>query len=93
MYYQVHRIVNLPMDTTAAWKIIESLHIDVLLFPDYQPFPDQQSVLFQSRRIAPVQVIHPLPLLATPLAPCPLFLPPPLSPLPCTYTSCLLTSY
>ena len=83
------------MDTTAAWKIIESLHIDVLLFPDYQPFPDQQSVLFQSRRIAPVQVVLPPVLLYSyPLPPLPT--PPPTpSPLsyPYTLTSCLLTRY
>ena len=53
---KVFRIVNLPVDTAAAWRVIEGLHLDVLLFPDYQPFPDQQSVLFQSRRIAPVQM-------------------------------------
>lgn len=52
----VHQIVNLPLDTHAAWKLIDSLNIDVLLFPDWQPFPDQQSFLFQSCRIAPVQI-------------------------------------
>jgi hypothetical protein len=52
----VHRIVNIPMDTARAWRLIESLHLDVIVFPDWQPFPDQQSVLFQTRRMAPVQV-------------------------------------
>ena len=50
------RIVNLPADTARAWHLLEKLDLDVLLFPDWQPFPDQQSVLFQSTRIAPVQV-------------------------------------
>jgi hypothetical protein len=52
----VSRIVNLPMDTAEAWRIIQDLHLDVVVFPDWQPFPDQQSTLFQSRRVAPVQV-------------------------------------
>lgn len=52
----VTRIVNLPMDTNQAWRIIQQLHLDVLFFPDWQPFPDQQSTLFMSRRMAPVQV-------------------------------------
>jgi hypothetical protein len=52
----VHRIVNIPMDTARAWRLIESLHLDIIVFPDWQPFPDQQSVLFQTRRMAPVQV-------------------------------------
>ena len=52
----VQRIVNLPMDTAQAWRVIQSLQLDILVFPDWQPFPDQQSTLFQSRRIAPVQV-------------------------------------
>lgn len=50
------RIVNLPADTDRAWSILERLDIDILLFPDWQPFPDQQSILFQSTRIAPIQV-------------------------------------
>lgn len=52
----VTKIVNLPMDTAQAWRIIENLHLDIIIFPDWQPFPDQQSTLFQSRRMAPVQV-------------------------------------
>ncbi len=52
----VDNIVNLPMHTQRAWKAIEQLHLDVILFPDWQPFPDQQSLFFQSRRMAPVQV-------------------------------------
>jgi len=50
------RVVNLPADSHQAWRLIESLHLDIVLFPDWQPFPDQQSVLFQSTRIAPVQI-------------------------------------
>ena len=52
----VSRIVNLPMDTAQAWRILQDLHLDVIVFPDWQPFPDQQSILFQTRRMAPVQV-------------------------------------
>lgn len=33
------RVVNLPSDSHQAWRLIESLHLDVLLFPDWQPFP------------------------------------------------------
>eukprot|EP00602_Paraphysomonas_sp_CaronLab_P011723 CAMPEP_0185039730 /NCGR_PEP_ID=MMETSP1103-20130426/36908_1 /TAXON_ID=36769 /ORGANISM="Paraphysomonas bandaiensis, Strain Caron Lab Isolate" /LENGTH=948 /DNA_ID=CAMNT_0027578743 /DNA_START=46 /DNA_END=2892 /DNA_ORIENTATION=- len=51
-----HRIVNLPADSTQAWAVLDRLELDVLLFPDWQPFPDQQSVFLQSTRIAPVQV-------------------------------------
>jgi len=54
---KVDEIVNIPMATDLAWKTIEQkLHLDVLLFPDWQPFPDQLNILYQSRRIAPVQV-------------------------------------
>lgn len=52
----VQRIVNLPMDTSQAWTILEGLQLDIVLFPDWQPFPDQQALLFQSRRIAPIQM-------------------------------------
>lgn len=45
----VHNIVNLPLNTKQAWAAIDQLSIDVMLFPDWQPFPDQQSLLFQSR--------------------------------------------
>ena len=53
---EVHEIVNVPMDLKAAWRVIEQLTLDVLLFPDWQPFPDQSSLLLQTRRMAPVQV-------------------------------------
>jgi hypothetical protein len=33
IYLQVSRIVNLPMDTASAWKILEQLHLDIILFP------------------------------------------------------------
>ena len=52
----MHNIVNLPLDTKAAWKIINQLNIDIMLFPDWQPFPDQQALFFQSRRMAPIQI-------------------------------------
>lgn len=50
------RVINLPMDLPQAWAIIENLHLDVILFPDWQPFPDQQSIVFHNQRMAPVQV-------------------------------------
>jgi hypothetical protein len=53
---KVQRIVNLPMDTKSAWALLEKLRIDIMMFPDWQPFPDVQSSLFQWKRIAPVQV-------------------------------------
>ena len=53
---EVHNIINIPLDTRAAWKSIDQLNLDIVLFPDWQPFPDQQALLFQSRRIAPVQI-------------------------------------
>ena len=52
----VDNILNLPLDTFAAWRLIDQLTLDIVLFPDWQPFPDQQALLFQSRRIAPVQI-------------------------------------
>jgi len=53
---KVKNILNLPIDTAKALKILEGLHLDIILFPDWQPFPDQQSLMFQSRRLAPVQI-------------------------------------
>jgi hypothetical protein len=35
---------------------MESLNVDIVVLPDWQPFPDQQSLLLASSRIAPVQV-------------------------------------
>lgn len=52
----VDRIVNIPPNTQHAWSTLTSLFLDVVMFPDWQPFPDQQSVYFQSERIAPVQI-------------------------------------
>jgi hypothetical protein len=54
----VSKIVNLPVDTSAAWAVIESLRLDVLLIPDWQPFPDQHSAIFTSTRMAPVQICY-----------------------------------
>ena len=51
----IERVVNLPADVSVAWALIEGLHLDVLLVPDWQPFPDTHSVLFSSARIAPIQ--------------------------------------
>jgi hypothetical protein len=53
----VHQVINLPADVTAALARLDALALDVLLFPDWQPFPDAQSTFFQAIRIAPVQVI------------------------------------
>lgn len=53
---KVKNILNLPIDTAKALKILEGLHLDIILFPDWQPFPDQQSLMLQSRRLAPVQI-------------------------------------
>jgi hypothetical protein len=51
----VHAVVNLPLDKKRAWAVLESLALDVLLVPDWAPFPDAQSLLLGSARIAPVQ--------------------------------------
>lgn len=53
---KVDRIINVPVDTRQALKLIQELQFDIVLFPDWQPFPDQQSLVFQSLRIAPVQI-------------------------------------
>ena len=54
---RVDEIINIPMATDRAWQVIEQkLHLDILLFPDWQPFPDQLNILYSSRRIAPIQI-------------------------------------
>lgn len=54
---KVHRIVNIPIDNfNSAKEILQTLTLDIVIFPDYAPFPDQQALLFQSMRIAPVQI-------------------------------------
>jgi hypothetical protein len=53
---KVQRIVNLPMDTKSAWNVLEKLRLDIILFPDWQPFPDVQAQYFTWKRMAPVQV-------------------------------------
>lgn len=52
----VAHIVNLPVDPNAAISIIEKLSLDIIFFPDWQPFPDQQAMLFQAQRFAPIQI-------------------------------------
>ena len=52
----VDRVVNLPLSAAQAGAAVASYGIDVLLFPDWQPFPDQQALLYQQQRLAPVQV-------------------------------------
>ena len=41
------RVLNLPSDSHQAWRLIGSLHLDVLLFPDWQPFPGSALILEQ----------------------------------------------
>ena len=53
---KVNRIVNLPLDVVEAQSLLLRLNLDVLLFPDWQPFPDQQSLVLLTQRVAPVQV-------------------------------------
>jgi hypothetical protein len=50
------RIINLPADPTQGWALLQRLSLDILLFPDWQPFPDTQSVFYQASRIAPIQI-------------------------------------
>jgi hypothetical protein len=52
----VAHIINLPVDPNAAISIIEKLSLDIIFFPDWQPFPDQQAMLFQAQRFAPIQI-------------------------------------
>lgn len=47
----------LPLNIHTAWVLIESLEPDIVMFPDWQPFPDQQSLTFMASRAAPVQVV------------------------------------
>jgi hypothetical protein len=54
---RVSAVVNVPThDVEAAASMIAELNLDIILFPDWQPFPDQASVFFQSVRMAPVQI-------------------------------------
>ena len=54
---KVSRVVNVPSsDVNSAFTYIAALHFDIIMFPDWQPFPDQSSLVFQSLRIAPVQI-------------------------------------
>jgi hypothetical protein len=50
------RMVALPLDTEAAWDVICGHRLDIVLFPDWLPFPDQQNLIFSASRIAPVQI-------------------------------------
>lgn len=53
---RVHRVINLPMSKQEAWAVVETLKLDVLLVPDWLPFPDQQSIMMTTARVAPVQI-------------------------------------
>lgn len=54
---RVNAVVNVPThDVESAATMISDLNLDIILFPDWQPFPDQASVFFQSVRMAPVQI-------------------------------------
>ena len=55
---KVDKILNIPMDTKQAIKLLEATKLDIILFPDWQPFPDQQSLVFQSMRLAPIQICY-----------------------------------
>jgi hypothetical protein len=52
----VTKIINLPMDTAAASKILDSLNLDIVLYPDWQPFPDLQAAILRTKRLAPIQM-------------------------------------
>lgn len=52
----VTKIINLPMDTAAASKILDELNLDIILYPDWQPFPDLQAAMLRTRRLAPIQI-------------------------------------
>lgn len=52
----VDRIINLPADPTQGWRLLQRLTLDILIFPDWQPFPDTQSLYYQASRIAPIQI-------------------------------------
>eukprot|EP00981_Chlorochromonas_danica_P011592 scaffold4140_cov178-Ochromonas_danica.AAC.5 len=53
---KVDEVINLPGDPRQASRILNSLDLDVILFPDWQPFPDQQAFMLQALRHAPVQI-------------------------------------
>jgi len=54
---KVDRIVNLPIDNfSSAKEILQNITLDIIIFPDFAPFPDQQALLFQSLRLAPIQI-------------------------------------
>ena len=50
------QIVNLPVNTNTAINVLRSLRLDVLMMPDWFPFPDSQGLYQMTRRIAPVQI-------------------------------------
>ena len=51
----VHEIVNLPLNKARAWAVVQALHLDIVLLPDWAPWPDSQVLLFANSRIAPIQ--------------------------------------
>lgn len=53
---KVQRVVNIPNEPLRAQDTIAALGIDVILFLDDQPFPDQSVLALQHVRLAPVQV-------------------------------------
>jgi hypothetical protein len=53
---KVSSIVNLPLDTSASIQMVHRLGLDVVLMPDWQPFPDGLNGAFLASRVAPVQV-------------------------------------
>jgi hypothetical protein len=56
---KVDKIINIPMDIlNQAIPLLENTKLDIILFPDWSPFPDQQALVFQSMRLAPVQICY-----------------------------------
>lgn len=44
----VDQVINLPADTHQAWRLLESLQLDIVLFPDWQPFPGALELPYHS---------------------------------------------
>lgn len=53
---KVDRVINLPADPKQAQLLLDTLTLDIVIFPDWQPFPDTQTVFLRTLRIAPVQL-------------------------------------
>ena len=51
----VHNIVNLPLNKAKAWDVLQTLTLDIVLMPDWAPWPDSQVLMLANSRIAPIQ--------------------------------------